>query len=219
MFNASEFINETVTRHQENEQLRQFVNKALAVLTSQLQQNFDSLDQKLQKCENQSSQDSLEQKLNDLEHKYMELERKYTQLQQVSNEFNMMKSQLVSLENKTNQINNDVLILKQHGNIKPLQEIQALQQAIQTVSAQTHSLSINERALSQDFLALHNMTIDLKLALNEITTNTSNHLNEFETKTSSLLFYLEHRQNTTAAGIRNQLKEVETKTNTQLLRI
>ncbi|CAG2246732.1 unnamed protein product [Mytilus edulis] len=149
----------------------------------------------------------------------MELERNYTRLQQVSNEFNMMKSQLVSLENKTNQINNDVLILKQLGNIKPLQEIQALQQAIQNISAQTHSLSIDERALSQDFLALQNMTTDLKRALNEITTNTSNHLNEFEAKTSSQLFNLEHHQNTSAVDINNQLKELETKTNTQLLRI
>ncbi|VDH98348.1 Hypothetical predicted protein [Mytilus galloprovincialis] len=176
---ASEFINETMARHLENEQLRQFVNKALPVLTSQQQHSVDSLEHKLIKCENQSnsSQDSLEKKLNDLEHKYMELERKNTQLQQVGNEFNVMKGQLVSLENKTNQITNDVLILKQPGNIKPLHEIQALQQASQTVSAQTHYFSINERALSQDFLALPNMAIDLKLALNEITTNTSNHLN------------------------------------------
>lgn len=134
---ASEFEKQTLARHQENEQLRLFVNKALAVLTSQMQQNFDSLEQKLMKSENQSSasQYSLEQKFNDLEHKYMALERKYTKLQQVNIEFILMKSQIVTLKNKTNQIYNDVLILKQLGNIKPLQEIQTLQQAVQTVSA------------------------------------------------------------------------------------
>ncbi|VDI10351.1 Hypothetical predicted protein [Mytilus galloprovincialis] len=149
----------------------------------------------------------------------MELERKYTKLQQMNNDLNLTKSQLVTLQNKTNQINIDVFIIKQLGNIKPLQEIQALQQAVQTVSAQTYSLSANERTRSQEFLALYNMTIDSKQELSEITMNTSNHLKEFETKTSYLLFNLEHRQNTTAIDINNQLKELETKTNTQLLRI
>ncbi|VDH98355.1 Hypothetical predicted protein [Mytilus galloprovincialis] len=149
----------------------------------------------------------------------MELERKYTALQPVNNEFNLMKSQLVSVQNKTSQISNDVLILKQLGSIKPLQIIQSLQTAVQTVSALTHSLSVNERTRSQDVLALYNMTIDSNRELGELTWNTSNHFKNSETKTSNQLSKLEHRPNKTATDISNQLKELETKTNTQLLKI
>lgn len=63
-----------------------------------------------------------------------------------------MKSQLVSVQNKTSELSKDVIVLKQLGKINPMQEIQTLQHAVQTVSAQTHSLSLNERAQSQDFL-------------------------------------------------------------------
>ncbi|CAC5361285.1 unnamed protein product [Mytilus coruscus] len=214
-----------------------YVDKSLAILTSQLEQTFYTLELSFIKCENQSITskvyESLEQKYVDLERKDEDLERKYSQLQSVNNEFNFMKCQLVSVQNQISEISKDVIVLKQTGSIKPLQEIQTLQQAVERVSAQTHSLSVNERARSQDFLALYNMTINSKRALSKLNTNTSNHLKNFETKTSNQLFNLEHRQNTTAADISskfqaiielntntsNQLKNLEAKTNKQLLKI
>ncbi|VDH98354.1 Hypothetical predicted protein [Mytilus galloprovincialis] len=231
---ALEFLDETKSRHQEDEQIRHYVDKSLAVLSSQLEQKFHTLEQQLIKCENQTdstlSNESLEQK-------YLELENKYNQLQTenkvLQTEQNLMTNELRLLRNRTGEMSSDFKILKQLGNIKPLQEIQTLKQAVQTVSAQTHSLSVNERARGQDFLALYNMTIDSKRALSELTTNTSNHLMNFEMKTSTQLSNLEVRQNSTAADMSNKfqavialntntsnrLQSLETKTNKQLSRI
>ncbi|XP_076106184.1 uncharacterized protein LOC143074809 [Mytilus galloprovincialis] len=212
----AEFLKETKFIHQEAGQIRTFVDKSLDVLTSQLQPKFDILDQlqqkfenlehTLSKCENHSESTfsleqrntDLEQKYTDLEQKYTDLEQKYTDLEQNYNklklDYNLLK---LDLDNKTTELNQKITEIKQLENIKPMAEFKTLQQAVQVVSAQTHSLSINERARSQDFLALYNMTMDSK----------------------RVLFNLEHRQNTTAADLSNQLKRLETKTNKQLLGI
>ncbi|CAC5361284.1 MYO18 [Mytilus coruscus] len=207
-----EFLDETIAIHLEGQQLRRYVDKSHAVLTSRLEHKFDFLEQKLINCENQSvpSQhvyESLEQKFIDLQCKYVNLERKYTDIQTLNDEYSLIKSQLVSVQNKTSQISNDVNNLKQHGNIKPLQEIQTLQQAIQTVSAETHSLYVNERARSRDFLALYNMTIDSKRLLSELNTNTSNQLKNLSTKTNKQIINLEHSQNMTAADIISKFQQ------------
>ncbi|XP_063397775.1 uncharacterized protein LOC134682123 [Mytilus trossulus] len=189
----AEFLKETTFIHQEAGQIRTFVEKSLALLTSQLQpkfnildqlhQKFENLEHKLSKCENHSeSTVSLEQKYTDLEQKYNKLKFDY----------NLIK---LDLDNKTTELNQKITDIKQLDNIKPLSEFKILQQTVQAVSAQTHSLSINERARSQDFLALYNMTMDSK----------------------RVLYNLENRQNTTEADLSNELKKLETKTNTQLL--
>ncbi|VDH98347.1 Hypothetical predicted protein [Mytilus galloprovincialis] len=210
---SSVFFAESKARHQGDEQLRLYVDQSLAILTSQLENKFDFVEQKLIKCENQSvhnqAYESLEQQFVDLERKYVDLERKYNQLKSVNNDYNLIKHQLVSVQNKTSEISNDVLILKQLGNIKPLQEIQTLQQAVQTVSAQTQSLSVNERARSQDFLALYNMTIDSKRLIRELYVNASNQLKDLETNSSKQLLRLEQNLNSTAAGIIYQMEVKE----------
>ncbi|CAG2246734.1 unnamed protein product [Mytilus edulis] len=212
-----EFLDETKVIHLESQQLRRYVDKSLAVLTSQLDNKFKFLEQKLVECENQSvpshAYESLEQKFMELQHKYENLERKYTDIQTLNKEYTLIKSQLVSVQNKTSELSNDVIILKQLGNIKPLQEIQTLQQAVQTVTAQTHSLSVNERARSQDFLALYNMTIDSKRVLSELNTNTSNLFNNLETKTDKQLLRLEQNHNSTTAGIISKMEAMEKQEN------
>lgn len=212
-----EFLDETKAIHLDSQQLRRYVDKSLAVLTSQLDNKFGFLEQKLVECENQSvpshAYESLEQKFMDLQRKYENLERKYTYIQTLNNEYTLIKSQLLSVQNQTREISNDVIILKQHGNIKPLQEIQTLQQAVQTVYAQTHSLSVNERARSQDFLALYNMTIDSKRVLSELNTNTSNQFHNLEMKTDKQLLRLEQNHNLTTAGIISKLESIENQEN------
>ncbi|XP_071177278.1 uncharacterized protein [Mytilus edulis] len=217
---ALEFLDETKSRHQEDEQIRHYVDKSLAVLSSQLEHKFNILEMKLVKCANQSDSNS---SFESMELKYVELERKYNQLQTenkvLQTEQNLMENELRLLRNKIGEMSSDFKIFKQLGSIKPLQEIQSLQQAVQTVSAQTHSLSVNERARSQDFVALYNMTIDSKRVMNELNTSTSSLLRNLETKTSNQLSNLEYRQNTTAADISSKLKNLETKTYKQLIRI
>ncbi|CAG2246176.1 unnamed protein product [Mytilus edulis] len=230
---TSQFYDETKARHLEDQQLRGYVDNALAVLTSQLEQKFVTLDQKFIKCENQSvpsqAYESLEQKYTDLTSKYSDLERKYNQLQSVNNEFNLIKSQLLSVQNKTSEISNDVNILKL-GNIKPLQEIQTLQQELESVSAKTHSLTVNERARSQDFLALYNITIKQKatlsvlnttsgeqlMKLRELETNNSKQLLrlvELESNTDKQLLRLEQNHNSTTAGIISKMDAMKNQKN------
>lgn len=55
--------------------------------------------------------------------------------------------------------------LKQLSNIKPLQEISALQQTVQTLARQTNELGQKEQARSQDFMTLYNMTLVTKTRL------------------------------------------------------
>lgn len=55
--------------------------------------------------------------------------------------------------------------LKQLSNIKPLQEISALQQTVQTLARQTNELGQKEQARSQDFMTLYNMTLVTKTSL------------------------------------------------------
>ncbi|CAG2237428.1 unnamed protein product [Mytilus edulis] len=251
----SDFFGETKTRQSEDQLLRRYVDNALAVLTSQIQHKFDVLDQNILSGENQSVSSqayaSLEQKYTDLErkhtdldrkymdldrkytdveHKYMDLERKYSQLQSRNNEFDLMKNQFVSIQNKTSENSKDINTLKQLGNIKPLQEIQSLQQELKSVSAQTHSLTVNERARSQDFLALYNITIKQKttlsvlnatsgdqiMKLRELETNNSKQLlrlGELETNTSKQLLRLEYNHNSTTAGIISKMEALENQEN------
>ncbi|CAG2246178.1 unnamed protein product [Mytilus edulis] len=219
---ASEFFDETKARHLEDQQLRRYVDKALAVLTSQLEHKFDALDQKFLRGENQSvsSQvyESLEQKYTDLERKYTDLEHKY---KSVNNEFNLIKSHFLSVQNKTSENRNDIHTLKQLGNIKPLQEIQTLQQDLKSVSAQTHSLTVNERARSQDFLALYNITINQKSALSVLNATSREQLmklRELETNNSKQLLRLGQFETNTSKQLL-RLGELETNTSKQLLRL
>ncbi|XP_063448250.1 uncharacterized protein LOC134727792 [Mytilus trossulus] len=228
---ASEFYGETKMRQLEDQQLRRYVDNALAMLTSQLEHKFDALDQKLISGENQSvssqAYESIHQKYTDLERKYTDLERKY---KSVNNEFNLIKSQFLSIQNKTSENRNDIHTLKQLGNIKPLQEVQTLQQDLKSVSAQTHSLTVNERARSQDFLALYNITINQKSALSvlnatsreqlmklrELETNNSKQLlrlEELETNTSKQLVRLEQNHNSTTSGIISKMEAMKKQEN------
>ncbi|VDI51013.1 Hypothetical predicted protein, partial [Mytilus galloprovincialis] len=219
---ASEFFDETKARHLEDQQLRRYVDKALAVLTSQLEHKFDALDQKFLRGENQSVSiqvyESLEQKYTDLERKYTDLEHKY---KSVNNEFKVIKSHFWSVQNKTSENRNDIHMLKQLGNIKPLQEIQTLQQDLKSVSAQTHSLTVNERARRQDFLALYNITINQKSALSVLNATSREQLmklRELETNNSKQLLRLGQFETNTSKQLL-RLGELETNTSKQLLRL
>ncbi|XP_063448446.1 uncharacterized protein LOC134727979 [Mytilus trossulus] len=207
---ATEFLDETKAIHLEGQQLRRYVDKSLFVLTSELEQKFNILEQILIKCENQSVSNA---SYESLKHKYIGLERKYNQLQTenkvLKTEQNLMTNELWLLRNKTGEVSNDVKILKHLGNIKPLQEIQTLQLAVKTVSDQAHSLSVNERARSQDFLALYNMTIDSKRSLIELNSNISNRFKTLETKTDKQLLRLELHHNSTTTGIINDMEAME----------
>ncbi|XP_071123138.1 uncharacterized protein [Mytilus edulis] len=100
-----------------------------------------------------------------------------------------------------------------------MQEIKSLQQEVKAVSAQTHSLTVNERAHSQDFLALYNITIEQKAAVSALHTNSSNQLmklRELETNHSKQLLRLEQNHNSTTAEIISKLEAIKKQENLTL---
>ncbi|CAG2197926.1 unnamed protein product [Mytilus edulis] len=101
--------------------------------------------------------------------------------------------------------------LKKLGSIQPLKEIQTLQHTVQTITAQTNSLSMKERARSQDFLALYNMTTN---SLNELEVRTHIKINQLENLTLAQLHDIEgkseeteNRNNLTFSRIQQQINE------------
>lgn len=118
---------------------------------------------------------------------YLALEQKFNQLQNENNGltrgYNMVKNELQLLQNASSEHDRKFRDLQQIGNIKPLQEIGTLQHTVQTNTATMQSLSMNERARSQDFLALYNLTMELKSThalfkkdvINQLTTIRVNH--------------------------------------------
>ena len=245
---ASELFGETKTRQLEDQQLRRYIDNAFAVLTSQLEHKFDALDQKFIRCENQSvpsqANETLEQKYIDLERKYtdldrkhtdldakytdldrkyMDLESKYIQMQSMNNnKFYLLKSHFLTIQNKTSQISNDVNTLKQLGNSKSLQEIQTLQQQFTAVSAQVHSLTVNERVHRLDFLSLFNTTIEQQTALSALNNTGSRNqlmkLTEIQTNNSKQLLRLGELETNTSKQLVG-LGELETNTSKQLVRL
>ncbi|CAG2187136.1 unnamed protein product [Mytilus edulis] len=97
---------------------------------------------------------------------HLALEQKFNLLQNensvMKREHYLLKNEIKMLQNTTSAYERKIVDLQQMGNIKPLQEIGKLQLAVQTNTATFQSLSMNERARSQDFLALYNITMDSK---------------------------------------------------------
>lgn len=128
------------------------------------------------------------------------------------------------MKNKSLQAEKEVAALKQLANIKPLVEISTLQNTVQSLTSQTHSLSIKEQARSQDFLALFNMTVSTTKTLTELRTNVNNRLNDIwhnqttaivaiENNVSSQLQSFQTDQNKTFMRLENMVQAVERSAN------
>ncbi|CAG2238844.1 unnamed protein product [Mytilus edulis] len=171
----------TELRH-DTDQLRNDMEKTFALMTSQFKKQLETL--KLNSCShNQSSQN-----VNTLEQKYMDLEQHYRDLEannsKLRNDFtdllmnyktqeqelkflrNKTETKFASQENLTAEFGKEISDLKQLKNLQPLQDLIHIKQQLQSVASETHSLSVNERARSQVFLALYNKTVNI-----EVTTN------------------------------------------------
>ncbi|XP_071181360.1 coiled-coil domain-containing protein 110-like [Mytilus edulis] len=210
---------DTANAHQETLKLRHDMENSFALLTTQLQQKFDRLDKKLEETErqNQTILDAvdLKQKYTELEKKYLNLEQNFNTLKFVNNLLQNKKDEmehtLLSLQNETKNQGQELAVLKtkslmvdqnikdlKHlGNIKPLQEIQTLQQEIKSLSAQTSSLNMKEQARSQDFIALYSKVRDqgtnstssimnLNLQMKTIQTNHNTSFSDLVTKIETL---------------------------------
>lgn len=199
--------------HHDTTTLRHDMDSSFALLTSQLQQKLDLLDTKL------ANIDKKNETKQDLEEKYKTLEQNYNnvrnELQLVTNKTNHLDelllvqtglyndaltnisiqgSELAVLKKTVVSLDQEISNLKQLNSIQPLQEIKTLQNKVQIISAQTNSLSVQERARSQDFLALYNLTTS---SLNELTMHTKQLENEHNTSVRMMDHRIDYLMNET----------------------
>ncbi|CAG2257449.1 unnamed protein product [Mytilus edulis] len=91
-------------------------------------------------------------------------------------------NELSVLKNKSTAIDQD---------ISSLQQIKILEEKVQTLSSQTTTLSLKERARSQDFLALYNMT--------------THSFSDLEMRTDSKIQQLSNQHNISFSNIKDRM--------------
>lgn len=220
----TDFIQAKKLLQQNIDELRRDTDKTIAFLTSQLKNKFILLETKMSEVDTQNATNdgcvsrdkylALEQNLNNTEQKLTNVEQKLTNVQQkltniqrendqVKQKNTIVENEMLSLKNNSSKQDIKIEELQKLGTIKPLQEFSALQQSVQLNTDRIHSLSINEQARSQDFLALYNLT-----------TATGRKLTELETSTNNLILQLENNQTMTTNNMKktldNQLTSFQT---------
>ncbi|VDI12927.1 Hypothetical predicted protein [Mytilus galloprovincialis] len=106
---------------------------------------------------------------------YSMLQQNYSTLQVEHDEF---KNKLTAHDKKSAEIATEIAALKQLKAINQLQDINTLQTDTQTLKHQVHTLSTNQAARGQDFLALYNQTLAFRSDMARELTKLSNHHND-----------------------------------------
>lgn len=175
--------------------LRHDTDNKLVLLSSQLQQMFVSFKQEI--ADNNSRSD-------DLENKYRDLLQNHTVLQQ---EFDELKREFKNL-----------------NSIHQLQDLTGLQSRVNTISAQTHSLAVNEQARKEDFRALYNLTVNQKQMTDKsfkaFESETINNMKALAFNTSNTIKSLEVNTNNSVKAlelnISNSIKSLELNTSNSI---
>lgn len=168
---ASEFFAAKSGLQNGIEENRHDIDRKLMLLTSQVQQMFDSLQQQIPQQDTNRS--------NEIVQKYQELSENYTALQK---QFDVLQANQISQLNelsqckdKVNEHDREISALMNLKNIQPLSELSSLKTQVQSVSSEVHALSVSDRARSEDFRALYNLTLiserQTKLQFSQIETN------------------------------------------------
>ncbi|XP_071136988.1 uncharacterized protein MG328 homolog [Mytilus edulis] len=115
-------------------------------------------------------------------------------------------------KNKTMELEKAIVELKVLKSIQPLRDFSVLKQQVQTITSQTHVLSINDRARSEDFRALHNLTVN---SMNQISTR----LNEQNISTEARFQNTDSRHNASFATLIKDVHKSEFRQNATLISI
>ncbi|VDH92050.1 Hypothetical predicted protein [Mytilus galloprovincialis] len=169
--------------------------KMIADLTNKLQ-DMDNKTNMLEKSvkELKSENTVLQNSLSVIEQKYTVLQQNYSMLH--LDKEDMVQKQ-IARDNKFSLIMTEIGALKQLKSVNQLQDVHTLKTDTETLKRQVHSLTSNQAARGQDFLALYNQTLafrsDLAQDISKLSRqhNTSISLIEqnirYENKTSSEL--------------------------------
>ncbi|CAG2197571.1 unnamed protein product [Mytilus edulis] len=167
---------------------------------TQLQQNFDVIKYNF---------GQLQQNFNDLKDKYQNQTIELLSMKNNAVHLSNRIDDLSQFKNKTIELEKAVGQLKVLKSIQPLHDFSVLQQQVQTVASQTHVLSINERARSEDFRALYNMTVN---SMSQMSTR----LNEQNMSTEARLQNTDVRQNASIVTLIKQVHDFEERQNASL---
>ncbi|CAC5406330.1 unnamed protein product [Mytilus coruscus] len=197
----TEFLQAKNLLKQNTDDLRHDMDKTFALMTSQLKSKFDLVETKLAEVDkrNETNNDcvsmekyiALEQKLTIVEQKLTNVQRENDQIKQKNT---IVENELLSLKNNSTKQDTKIEELQNLGAIKPLQEFSALRQSVHLNTDKIHSLSMNEQARSQDFLALYNRT-----------TATGKKVTEMETNMNNVILQLKHNQTMTMNDMKQSL--------------
>lgn len=153
------FLEAQKQQHIETEALRKTTDDTIAVLTSQLQSKFTDLEKKLigdvKKNETCRAVDELEKKILELENNQTNM---LSELKIAQQDNKKLKDQISLLVNETYHVDERMKNIEKLKNIQSLQDLQTVKQQIQSINTKTASLSQNQFARNQDFLALYNQT-------------------------------------------------------------
>ncbi|CAG2238843.1 unnamed protein product [Mytilus edulis] len=122
---------------------------------------------------------------------------------------NRTNIRFASQENKTAEHGKEISELKQLKNIQPLQDLSLIKQQLQSVAAETHSLSVNERARSKDVLAMYNKTINIE-------ETTIHRIGKYQNTTKIKLDQLENR---TFANLNKKVQTIQVNLNMSLAQL
>lgn len=140
--------------------LRHDTDNKLVLLSSQLQQMFVSFKQEI--AYNNSRSDNLEKNFRDLLQNHTVLQREFDILKRKYTQLTVKVAVLGRSENTTLALQGEISDLKNLKSIHQLQDLTGLQSRVNTISAQTHALAVNEQARNEDFRALYNLTVNQK---------------------------------------------------------
>ncbi|CAC5389204.1 unnamed protein product [Mytilus coruscus] len=169
-----------------------------------------------------------EQELQTMRIKILENEEK------TEKRLNSMDTRFSSQENKTAEHEKEISELKQLKNLQPLQDLSSIKQKLQFVATETHSLSVNERARSQDFLALYNKTTNIeqitnkkienyhnmtKTNFNQLERNQNTTYNTLNQKIMDLKQHSETMENGTLVNLNKEVLNIQTNLNKEVLNV
>lgn len=146
----------------ETKSLRHDVDNKFTIFTSQVQQILASYKQEVDKLKNAMD---LHSELNELMHNHTKLQN---EIETLKSENAVQQQIILTNKNKTIELEKQIVELKSLKHFQQLGDLHGIQQEIQQLHSKTQSLSVNERARSQDFQALYNMTLHTKTSVKEL---------------------------------------------------
>ncbi|VDI61625.1 Hypothetical predicted protein, partial [Mytilus galloprovincialis] len=201
---ASEFYEEkkeqrhmTAELRHNTDQLRNDMEKTLTFMTSQFQKQLAILEQTIKS--DSCSQNETLQNISNLEQKYQDLGQNYRDLEANNT---ALRNEFTDLLTKYTKQEQELSELKKLKNLQPLQDLNHIKQQVHTVASETHSLKVNERARSQDFLALYNKTVNIEEM-------TNHRFGKYQNLTNTKFNQLESSQNTTYNTLNQKIMDLK----------